>query len=187
MKSTIILCGYLASLASTAVIDPLLRDKTLQSRSLVPANVVFHDTTTTTTGDGSTNSTGNDGLLPQDPDNISACTGIVYEDTSTDRTEIYRDDCYLLSKKVQASPGFWEMGTWSTVIDQRTYAPLISEGTCQFAVLRLHVNAPGSNNSDVAMYVLFLKMNPHPIYPYYVIMLTFYSFSFFPFSFLQNW
>lgn len=182
-----------------AVRQAQLPKKMDQVETVVPSAVVFHDTNVTTTtntppnfnsttnpivnGTGGGGGGGSGGAAwPQKPQNITACTAPVYEDTSPLRTHIIRDDCHDLARKVLARAGYWEMAQWTTGAaggNDGQYVGLVSKGTCQFAVSRrldmklLHDQGQGgahygnfssvaaggavnnNNNTDVALYVFF--------------------------------
>lgn len=113
-----------------------------QVQSVVPASVVFHDNNITTnansngTGNGTDNSTATTDW-PYQAGNITACTAPTYQDTSPLRTQIIRNHCKALLKKVLARAGYWEMAQWTGLPSNGSYLGLAAEGTCQFAVERI--------------------------------------------------
>lgn len=124
----------------------------------LPAKVLWHSSSSTNTLLSTANNAAN---TVSPAANVSACGAIAYDHSSPARTAVVRDDCYTLALQVQAAPGFWELYKWSRDDEdgsgsgKREFVPLISDGTCEFAVKRRDVpawfNSTMSSNSDVVM------------------------------------
>lgn len=118
-----------------------------------PAKVLWHAWSSTT--NITTLSTADADTFPAA--NVSACGAIAYDHTSPARTAVVRDDCYALAQQVQAAPGFWELYKWARYDNEddsssTRFVPLVSDGTCEFAVKRRDVPVGlNSSSSDVVM------------------------------------
>ncbi|CAN8095956.1 unnamed protein product [Discula destructiva] len=117
--------------------------------SYLPDKVVWH-ATNAITADSTLESS--PGAFPIIGGNVTACSSVVYDQVSPARTSVVRDDCADLAEQVKTASGFWELFKWSHDASDE-FDPLVSNGTCEFAVKRRKTPA-GSNSgssSDVVI------------------------------------
>lgn len=147
MRFTVMVVMGSAQLASLVVTSPLRLAHAINVLSYLPEEVVWHQTDILTG-----NTTNGTPAFPAIRGNVTACNYIEYDETSPARTSVVREDCADLAEQVKAMPGFWELYKWSGD-KSGSFRPLISNGTCEFAVKRRSTPSSGFNttNSDVAM------------------------------------
>lgn len=146
MRFTTMVMMSLAQLASMVAASPLRLAHAINILSYLPEEVVWHQTNIITT-----NATNGTPAFPSIRGNVTACNHIEYDETSPARTSVVREDCADLAEQVQAMPGFWELYKWSGD-KSGSFRPLISNGTCEFAVKRRSTPLGfNTTNSDVAM------------------------------------
>lgn len=141
--TTLVTIG-LAQLAILTATSPVRLAHAVDILSYLPDRVVWHAT-------NAISASNIPAALPAIGGNVTACTAVYYDNVSTERTAIVRDDCLDLANQVKAAPGFWELYRWARD-DTGRFEPLVSNGTCEFAVRR-HDTPVGfkSNSSDVVM------------------------------------
>ncbi|KAJ4408196.1 hypothetical protein N0V82_009770 [Gnomoniopsis sp. IMI 355080] len=132
-----------AHLASLVATSPLRLAHTINTLSYLPNQVVWHQASIFPVH--GTNSTP---VFPIVRTNVTACSQIEYDEVSPARTSVVRDDCADLANQVKASPGFWELYKWSDD-ENGAFRPLVSNGTCEFAVKRRSTPS-GFNNTTTA-------------------------------------
>lgn len=115
----------------------------IRAGTLRPANLAWHSTADSSGLANSHHHHDNNEGYPSANGSVTACNNIVYDNASTSRTTIYREDCYDLLELLQDTPGFWSMWKWRKGND--TWRGLASSGSCEVAVQRLD-NGDGVTN-----------------------------------------
>lgn len=122
-----------------------------EAHTYTPTTVLWHASSSL----NATLASGNSFPAVDGAASVSACGAPAYDHTSTARTAVVRDDCYALALKVAAAPGFWELYKWTREGDEGgkgKFIPLVSDGTCEFAVKRRDVPVGfNASTSDVVM------------------------------------